>query len=104
MYLANMAEFSAESIRQISRLATNSLSNGTGNLIGVSGNFRGGTGNSGKRPVSVRALHACFRLSGCDLLSTVDSGKEAGDRAKNDGREALGTRIVLAGAFGGLAA
>ncbi len=55
-------------------------------------------------PVSVRALHACFRLSGCDLLSTADSVKEEGDRAKNDGREALGTGIVLAGAFGRLAA
>ncbi len=54
--------------------------------------------------VSVRALHACFRLYGCDLLSTVDSVKEEGDRAKNDGREALGTGIVLAGAFGRLAA
>ena len=53
--------------------------------------------------VSVRALHACFRLSGCDLLSTADSVKEEGDRAKNDGREALGTGIVLAGAFGRLA-
>ncbi len=30
--------------------------------------------------------------------------KEEGDRAKNDGREALGTRIVLAGAFGQLVA
>ncbi len=103
-----MAEFSAESIRQISRLATNSLRIGTGNLIGVSGKFRDKTGNSGKRPgvarVSVRGLHACLRLSGCDLLSTVDSVKEAGDRAKNDGREALGTGIVLAGAFGRLAA
>ncbi len=91
----------AESIRQISRLATNSLRIGTGNLIGVTGNFSDGTGNSN---VSVRALHACLRLSGCDLLSTVDSVKEEGDRAKNDGREALATRIVLAGAFGRLAA
>ncbi len=40
-----MAEYSAESIRKISRLATNSLRIGTGNLIGVSGNFRSGTGN-----------------------------------------------------------
>jgi len=45
--LGDMAGFSAESIRQISRLATNSLRIGTGNLIGVSGNFRDGTGNSG---------------------------------------------------------
>ncbi len=42
-----MAEFLGESIRQISRLAKNSLRIGTGNLIGVSGKFRGGTGNSG---------------------------------------------------------
>ncbi len=99
-----MADFSSESIRQISRLATNYLRIGTGNLIGVSGNFRGVSGNLGRRLVSVRALHACFRLSGCDLLSTVDSVKEEGDRTKNDGREALGTGIVLAGAFGRLAA
>ncbi len=46
-YLASLAEFFAESIRQISGLATNSLRIGTGNLIGVSGNFRGGTGNLG---------------------------------------------------------
>ncbi len=39
-----MAEFSVESIPQISRLATNSLRIETGNLVGVSGNFRGGTG------------------------------------------------------------
>ena len=52
---------------------------------------------------SVRALHACLRLSGCDLLFTVDSVNEEGDRAKNDGREVLGTGIVLAGASGGLA-
>ncbi len=43
--LGDMAEYSAESIRKISMLATNSLNNGTGNLIGVSGNFRSGTGN-----------------------------------------------------------
>ena len=54
--------------------------------------------------VSVRALHACFRLSGCDLLSTDNFVNQEGDRAKNDGREALGTGIVLAGAFGRLAA
>ncbi len=54
-------------------------------------------------PVSVRALHACLRLSGCDLLSTVDSVNQEGGRAQNDGREALGTGIVLAGAFGRLA-
>ncbi len=77
-----------------------SLSEGTGNLFSRTGNFLAITG---KRIVSVRALHACFRLSGCDLRSTVDSVKEEGDRAKNDGREALGTGIVLAGAFGRVA-
>ncbi len=47
--------------------------------------------------VSVRALHACSRPSGCDLLSTADSVEEEDDYAKNDGQEALGTGIVLAG-------
>ena len=47
-----MAEFSAESIRQISRLATNSLRIGTGNLIGVSGNLIGVSGNSGPDQVN----------------------------------------------------
>ncbi len=59
---------------------------------------------SGGQNVSVRALHACFRLSGCDLLFAAYSVNEEGDRAKNDGWEALGTRLVLAGAFGRLAA
>ncbi len=53
--------------------------------------------------VSVRALPACIGPTGCDLLSTAGSVKEAGDRARNDGREVLGTGIVLAGAIGRLA-
>ncbi len=40
-----MAEFSAESIRQISRLATNSLRIGTGNFFSRTGNFLPGSGN-----------------------------------------------------------
>ena len=48
--LGDMVDYSAESIRQINRLATNSLRIGTGNLISVSGNFGSGTGNSGRRP------------------------------------------------------
>ena len=63
--LGDMAGFSAESIRQIRRLATNSLRFGTGNLIDVSGNFRDGTGNSGpdqgKRPAVTR-LFPDFRM------------------------------------------
>jgi len=54
--LGDMAEYLVESVHQISRLPTNSLRIGAGNLIGVSGNIRSGSGNCW---ISVRALHAC---------------------------------------------
>ena len=59
-----MAEFSAESIRQISRLATNSLRIGTGNFLSQTGNFWSGTGNLRSPLPGARRSRAIAHLPG----------------------------------------